>query len=173
MQKPNSYILFGRALVKQNAVQVYLSTERQRVECGLNVKLLWKKVSRVKGGWGLHTIQQLYWQEVGQLCLRIPLTDVCQIKYFHSWRGKGGNYMFYNISQWKWWKLKGKTHVYDSMVVVWKPTPPQSWSWEISSDDQLLSSHSLGSCFLHLSHECDKGSRFLFLAILIWSVWWQ
>lgn len=70
----------------------YIWVQSYRVECGLHVKPPWKKVSRVKGGWGLHTIGQLYWQEVGQLCPHIPSTDVWQGKYFHSWRGKGGKW---------------------------------------------------------------------------------
>lgn len=142
--------MMGSGLPLNRVMSRCIRMQSYSVECGLRVKTLWKKVSRVKGGWGLHTIRQLHWQEVGQLCPHIPSTDVWQGKYFHSWRGKGGKLCF--TSQWKWWKPKVKLHLFDRMLFESNPTPPQSWSWEMSSDDQLLSTRSLGLCPLFVSH---------------------
>lgn len=74
--------------------------------------------------------------------------------------------MFYNTSQWKWWKPKGKTHIYDTYILsISKSAPPQAdpgkclqmvgYNLVIN-----ISQNSLGSCLFITwacpTDECSK-----------------
>lgn len=124
-----------------NRTLVYLSRKLQRVGCGVFVKPLWEEVSRVEGGWGLHTIQQIYWQEVGQLCPCIPATDVWQGKYFHSWGENGREIICFTIHHSGSGENRRGKATFTIVYCLSKSTPPQSRSWEMSSDGRLLSTH--------------------------------
>lgn len=136
-----THVWDGSACPLLNRTLAYLSRKLQRVGFGVFVKPLWEEVSRVEGGWGLHTIQQLYWQEVGQLCPRIPATDVWQGKYFHSWGENGREIICFTIHHSGSGENQRGKATFTIVYCLSKSTPPQSRSWEMTSDGRLLSTH--------------------------------
>lgn len=181
--KIQSTHVWGCSCPLLNRTLVYLSGKLQRAEFGVFVKPLWEEVSTIEGGWGLHTIRQLYWQEVGQLCPRIPPTDVWQGKYFHSWGGNGREIICFTIHHSGSGENRRGKSTYMIVYCPWvnlhhlKADPGKCL--QIVGYYLLIniSQNSLGSCpfitWACLTDEYRKGQQVsLTHNIKIWSVCW-
>lgn len=169
-----------------NRTLVYLSRKLQRVEfCVCETAVGRSKQSRGRLGAAYHSAALLTGSGPA---LSPHSSNRCLTGKIFSQLGREweGNSMFYNTSQWKWWKPKGKTHIYDTYIHIYCPwvnlhllkADPGKCLQMVGYYLLInISQNSLGPgpfiTWTCLTDECRKVQQVsLTYNINIWSVWW-